>query len=97
MQIFQRLNTEQGITVIFVTHEPDIAEHTRRILRVRDGVVASDDIVAEPRIANPADFPTQDEMEAIEEARRAAAAEAVIHHDRIHDQIHDQPAEGAAR
>ena len=92
MQIFQRLNAEQGITVIFVTHEPDIAEHTRRILRVRDGVVASDDIVAEPRVANPADFPTQDEMDAIEEARRAAAAEAVVHH----NQPHDRPAEGGA-
>ena len=29
MAIFQRLNAEQGITVILVTHEPDIAEHTR--------------------------------------------------------------------
>lgn len=97
MQIFQRLNREQGITVIFVTHEPDIAEHTRRILRVRDGVVASDDIVAEPRIANPADFPTQDEMDALEEARRAAATQAVVHHDRPHEQPRDRPKEGKGR
>ena len=31
MAIFQELNSEHGITVVFVTHEPDIAEHTRRI------------------------------------------------------------------
>ncbi len=40
--LFQRLNG-QGITVIFVTHEPDIAAHTRRILTVRDGEISSDE------------------------------------------------------
>ncbi|MFN8523605.1 MAG: ABC transporter ATP-binding protein [Chloroflexota bacterium] len=40
--IFERLNAERGITVIFVTHEPDIAEHTRRIITIRDGLVVSD-------------------------------------------------------
>jgi putative ABC transport system ATP-binding protein len=45
MAIFQRLNHEQGITVIFVTHEADIAKHTRRILRIRDGLLASDEPV----------------------------------------------------
>ncbi len=48
MGIFQRLNYEQGITVIFVTHEPDIAQHTRRILRIRDGLLASDEQVLNP-------------------------------------------------
>jgi putative ABC transport system ATP-binding protein len=42
MAIFQRLNREQGITIIFVTHEPEIAAHTRRILRVRDGLIERD-------------------------------------------------------
>ena len=37
MAIFQKLNEEQGITVVFVTHEPDIASHTKRIVRLRDG------------------------------------------------------------
>jgi putative ABC transport system ATP-binding protein len=73
MQIFQRLNREQGITVIFVTHEPDIAEHTRRIIRVRDGLLARDEPVERQRIANPADYPTQEELDAAEEARRARA------------------------
>jgi putative ABC transport system ATP-binding protein len=40
--IFKRLNTEQGITIIFVTHEPDIAAHTRRIVRLADGQIVDD-------------------------------------------------------
>ncbi len=53
MAIFQRLNREQGITVIFVTHEPDIAAYTRRSLRMRDGLLVSDER-HEPLIASPA-------------------------------------------
>src|SRR5438874_586667 len=54
MAIFQRLNREQGITIIFVTHEPDIAAYTRRVLRMRDGLLVADEPVARPLIANPA-------------------------------------------
>ena len=45
MAIFQRLNQERGITVIFVTHEQDIALHTRRILHIRDGQISQDELV----------------------------------------------------
>lgn len=41
MAIFERIHAE-GNTVILVTHEPDIAEHAHRIIKLRDGVVASD-------------------------------------------------------
>ena len=43
MQIFERLNREQGLTVILVTHEPDVAAHARRIFHVRDGLIAEDE------------------------------------------------------
>lgn len=51
MAIFQRLNEEQGITVIFVTHEPEIAQHTRRIVRIADGRIVDDRPVRNPRRA----------------------------------------------
>jgi putative ABC transport system ATP-binding protein len=51
MAIFQELNREMGVTIIFVTHEPDIAAHTSRIVHLRDGCVAADEEVANPRQA----------------------------------------------
>jgi putative ABC transport system ATP-binding protein len=51
MAIFQRLNEEQGITIILVTHELDIAEHTRRVVRLGDGVIVEDHPVLNPRRA----------------------------------------------
>ncbi|MCE5198783.1 ABC transporter ATP-binding protein [bacterium] len=52
MAIFQRLNTE-GKTVVIVTHEPEIAQHCKRVLRFRDGLLESDEQVTEQLIAKP--------------------------------------------
>lgn len=52
MAIFQKLN-EEGKTVVIVTHETDIANHCKRILRFRDGLLESDELVAEQIIAQP--------------------------------------------
>ena len=51
LAIFQRLNDE-GKTVVMVTHEPDVAEHCKRIVRMRDGIVAGDEAVPAPRRAD---------------------------------------------
>jgi putative ABC transport system ATP-binding protein len=51
MGIFQRLNAERGLTIVLVTHEPDIAEHGTRIVSFRDGTVRSDEQVAMRRSA----------------------------------------------
>ncbi len=51
MAIFQRLNREQGITVILVTHEHDVAQHAERIISVRDGLIAGDEPVRDRIIA----------------------------------------------
>jgi putative ABC transport system ATP-binding protein len=51
MGLFQRLNVERGITVILITHEPDIAEYGTRIVSFRDGVVVTDRAVANRRNA----------------------------------------------
>ncbi|MGQ9674816.1 MAG: ABC transporter ATP-binding protein [Chloroflexota bacterium] len=48
MAIFQDLNQKLGLTVVFVTHEPDIALHTKRIIHLRDGRITSDEPVREP-------------------------------------------------
>jgi putative ABC transport system ATP-binding protein len=50
MGIFQELN-EQGLTVLLVTHEPDIAEHGRRIVTFKDGVVLTDVPLTRRRLA----------------------------------------------
>ncbi len=42
MDLFVRLNRESGITVILVTHEPDIATYSKRIIRFLDGRIVSD-------------------------------------------------------
>ncbi len=43
MELFQRLNSEQNITIVLVTHESDIAEFASRRVVFRDGVVMSDE------------------------------------------------------
>ncbi len=43
MQLFQKLNREQGITIVFVTHDPETAAYCQRIIHVRDGEVAHDE------------------------------------------------------
>ncbi|HIO96906.1 MAG TPA: ABC transporter ATP-binding protein [Leucothrix sp.] len=47
MQLFQSLNQE-GMTIIMVTHEEDIAAYAKRIVRLRDGIVVSDKAVQKP-------------------------------------------------
>ena len=51
MGIFQRLNAERGLTIVLVTHEPDIAEYGNRIVTFRDGLVRSDEPVVMRRSA----------------------------------------------
>lgn len=51
MEIFEKIQ-KAGNTVILVTHEPDIAEHAHRIVRLRDGVVESDERNTDIRMAS---------------------------------------------
>jgi putative ABC transport system ATP-binding protein len=51
MEILQRLNRTKGISVVLITHEPDIAEYAGRVVGFRDGRVVKDETVARPRDA----------------------------------------------
>jgi putative ABC transport system ATP-binding protein len=66
MGIFQRLNTERGITVVLITHEVDIAEYGSRTVTFRDGQVIADKPVARRRAA-------EHELEAIAQPAEAAS------------------------
>lgn len=51
MRILQQLNIQQGHTVVLVTHETYTSEHAERILRMKDGLIQSEERVAHRRIA----------------------------------------------
>jgi putative ABC transport system ATP-binding protein len=51
MSVFQRLNRESGITIIVVTHEPDIAQYAKRVIVVRDGCITNDQPIVNRRDA----------------------------------------------
>jgi putative ABC transport system ATP-binding protein len=51
MEIFQRLNRERGITLVLVTHEPDIAQYAKRVVVFKDGKIQKDYQIAEQRDA----------------------------------------------
>jgi ABC-type lipoprotein export system ATPase subunit len=42
VELFGRLNEQGGITVILVTHNPELARHARRIISLRDGEIVED-------------------------------------------------------
>ena len=67
MALLQRLNRE-GMTIVVVTHEPDVAAHAGRILSFRDGRMIRDEKVAEPRdaMAAVAELPRDEDQEAEE-------------------------------
>jgi putative ABC transport system ATP-binding protein len=52
MEVFQRLNSERGLTILLVTHEHDIAEYAGRLVVFRDGRIRADQPVAHSRSAS---------------------------------------------
>jgi putative ABC transport system ATP-binding protein len=51
MALFRRLNEERGMTVMLVTHEPDVAAHAKRLVTFRDGSIVSDAPTAREKVA----------------------------------------------
>lgn len=57
LKMFQRLNAEEGITIILVTHDLEVAEHAGRTIRIRDGLIESGAFAAEPALAEAGGLP----------------------------------------
>ncbi|MDX1617062.1 MAG: ABC transporter ATP-binding protein [Candidatus Promineifilaceae bacterium] len=64
LQILQRLNREQGITIICVTHDPWIARHSSRIIQLADGLVVADEDIEAPLVAGEAERPSEAALQA---------------------------------
>jgi putative ABC transport system ATP-binding protein len=48
LAIFQRLNREEGITMIVVTHDPDVATYANRNIHFKDGKIRLDEVLGRP-------------------------------------------------
>jgi putative ABC transport system ATP-binding protein len=53
MDVFTRLHREQGVTIVLVTHEPDVATYAERQITFRDGQIVSDTRTAGARAGRP--------------------------------------------
>ncbi len=63
MEILQGLNQEKGITVMLVTHDPFIARHTNRVIRLQDGRIVADELVHQPLVAGETERPSEMDLE----------------------------------
>jgi putative ABC transport system ATP-binding protein len=89
--LFQQLHRDLGQTVIYVTHDPFIARHTERVIRIADGEIVGDEKIEHPIIAGT---PRPSEVALAENTRQAG--QAGLDSQASPDSIWAPPAAGAA-
>lgn len=67
MDLFTKLNFEMKRTIILVTHEEDIAKYAKRIIRIVDGEISSDEEVLKPKSSHVSKFQKQKDLFVTEE------------------------------
>lgn len=50
LAMFQKLNKEKGITILLVTHDPGVAKHAQRVIRIHDGLIENDGGMKGPEV-----------------------------------------------
>src|SRR4029077_7794479 len=76
MEILQTLNDEQGLTIVIVTHEPDIAQYAKRTLEFRDGKLKRDSLV-------PDRLDAREVLKSLPTAEQQAAEDAEVESQRL--------------
>ncbi|HBD09157.1 MAG TPA: macrolide ABC transporter ATP-binding protein, partial [Syntrophobacteraceae bacterium] len=47
LEIFQRLNQDEGVTIVLVTHDEEVARCAKRVIRIHDGAIVAEDVPAQ--------------------------------------------------
>jgi ABC-type lipoprotein export system ATPase subunit len=58
LQMFQQINRDEGITIILVTHDANVANHAQRTIRISDGLIEAGAFAERPAVAAGADVPS---------------------------------------